>query len=95
MKTTALRAFTLTALLSALPALAADPVVLAFDCHSKAMPSLQDFAREAGLANAGQAAEQRRTVRHQLVRACHRGADRVLLVRSEGAGEDGRWLVQR
>lgn len=92
---TSLRALTLVALLSALPALAAGPVVLEFDCHSKTMPRLQAFARDAGLADAGQAAAQRRTVRHQLVRACQLGADRVHLVRIDGAGDDARRLVQR
>lgn len=92
---TSLRALTLVALLSALPALAAGPVVLEFDCHTKAMPRLQAFASDAGLADAGQAADQRRTVRHQLVRACRGGADRVRLVRIDDAGDQGRWLVQR
>jgi hypothetical protein len=92
---TSLRTLTLVVLLSALPALAAGPVVLEFDCHTKSMPRLQAFARDAGLADAGQAAAERRTVRHQLVRACQRGADRVHLVRIDGAGDEGRWLVQR
>lgn len=95
MKTFTLASLTLSALLSVLPAQAADRVVLDFDCHAKALPGLQAFARAAGLANAGDAYEQRRKAQFQLLRTCKGGFDRVQLVRRDVAGRDPLWLVQR
>jgi len=91
----ALRTLCLLALLSALPTQAADRVVHDYRCSNKALPNLQAFARATGIANAGQAYDVRRKAQFQFLQACHRGFDRVRLVRRDVRGAEPAWLVQR
>lgn len=90
-----LRALCFLALLSALPAHAADRVVHDYACGDKVLPNLQAFARAAGIANAGQAYEVRRKAQFQFLQACHRGFDHVRLVRRDVVGTEPTWVVKR